>query len=67
MKQAMGTIVSNKMEPLDDQEMQTYVLSKLREMQELDKQNHDVTIKAFEHIIDVIKILDERVTKLEGK
>jgi hypothetical protein len=67
MKQAMDTIVSNKMEHLNEEEMQTYILSKLREMQQLDKENHETTIKAFEHVIEVIKLLDERITKLEER
>jgi hypothetical protein len=55
------------MDNLNDEEFQKYILSKLEEMRALDKENHDTTIRAFEHIIDVIKALNDRIAKLEER
>jgi hypothetical protein len=55
------------MDNLNDEEFQKYILSKLEEMRVLDKENHDATIRAFEHIFDAIKLLNNRISKLEER
>lgn len=67
MKHHMDTIARYRMDNLNDEEFQKYILSKLEEMRALDKENHDTTIRAFEHIIDVIKALNDRIAKLEER
>jgi hypothetical protein len=63
----MDTIARYKMDNLNDEEFQKYILSKLEEMRVLDKENHDATIRAFEHIFDAIKLLNNRISKLEER
>jgi len=67
MKHHMDTIVSDKMSNDNNSEFNQFILSRLSEMMDIDKTNHETTLRAFEHLIDVVKLLDERITKLEEK
>jgi hypothetical protein len=51
----------------NNSEFNQFILSKLSEMMDIDKTNHETTLRAFEHLIDVVKLLDERITKLEER
>ncbi len=66
MKHHMDTIVRYEMNNLNGEEFNQFILSKLEEMRDLDKENHKTTLRAFEHLLDVVKMLDKRIAKLEG-